>query len=256
MRRSAVWIVFGTIALLASGCGGASSPPAVSPSPLAPSITGLPIRLTVKQRSTTPIAGSRPPISLTLDDITRGQVLATIVGPQGEALLASTSFEEGHSAAFQFGSETYSLTLENLDNALIGEDFATFSVDVENGGLRTEDAKIEILIQRVAALPGAVFLRNGAEHSPQEASEHLRKKWEASRDDIKTASQFITEIASNSSVTGQAYQIRRADGRIEPADPFLRTELAKLGPARLELAKPESVPAAGAAEPTSPSSPR
>ncbi|HJW72171.1 MAG TPA: DUF5329 family protein, partial [Geothrix sp.] len=41
----------------------------------------------------------------------------------------------------------------------------------------TEAQKIEALIQGVASLQGAAFIRNGSEHTPREAADHLRLKW-------------------------------------------------------------------------------
>lgn len=91
-----------------------------------------------------------------------------------------------------------------------------------------EAQKIEALIQAVAGLQGAVFLRNGAEHTPQAAAEHLRLKWKNAGSRVKTAPDFIERCASGSSVSGQPYRIRLRDGRTVLARDWLWTELKRL----------------------------
>jgi hypothetical protein len=95
-------------------------------------------------------------------------------------------------------------------------------------GRKTESQKIEALIGKVAALEGGVFIRNGREHGPKEAAEHLRSKWRSAGDRIATASQFIDVAGSKSSMTGKPYQIRLSDGRTVPAADWLRERLAEI----------------------------
>lgn len=78
---------------------------------------------------------------------------------------------------------------------------------------RTPAQEIELLIQRVAASKGVVFIRNGSEYSAAEAAAHLRRKLEASKGRIKTPEQFIDKLGSRSSMTGRAYRVRLPDGR-------------------------------------------
>lgn len=91
-----------------------------------------------------------------------------------------------------------------------------------------EAQKIEALIQAVADLKGAVFIRNGAEHAPKEAAEHLRLKWKNAGRRVKTAPEFIQHCGSGSSLSGRPYEIRLADGRTVPARDWLWTELKRL----------------------------
>lgn len=88
--------------------------------------------------------------------------------------------------------------------------------------------RIEALIQAVALLHGAVFIRNGTEHTPKEAADHLRLKWKNAGRRVKTAPDFIRICASGSSLSGKPYQIRLKDGRTVPASDWFWTELKRM----------------------------
>jgi len=89
----------------------------------------------------------------------------------------------------------------------------------------TEDQKIDALIHSIEVLPGAQFIRNGTAYDGKAAAEHLQYKRSHAGDRIKTANDFITCCASRSSMSGQPYQIRLADGRTVDAELYFRTEL-------------------------------
>jgi hypothetical protein len=91
-----------------------------------------------------------------------------------------------------------------------------------------ERARIERLIAFVAGQTGLKFVRNGSAYSPADAAKFLRGKFDKMGEHVNTAQQFIDEIASRSSTTGQAYQIRFADGRSVPAAQFLGDELKRM----------------------------
>ena len=78
---------------------------------------------------------------------------------------------------------------------------------------RTPAQEIELLIQRVAASKGVVFIRNGSEHSAANAAQHLRRKLKAAKGRITTPDQFIAQLATRSSITGKPYSVRLPDGR-------------------------------------------
>ncbi|GLH73432.1 hypothetical protein GETHLI_19340 [Geothrix limicola] len=92
----------------------------------------------------------------------------------------------------------------------------------------SEAQKIETLIQAVASLQGAVFIRNGTQHSPKEAADHLRLKWKNAGSRVKTAPDFIRLCASESSMSGRPYEIRLKDGRTVLSRDWLWTELKRM----------------------------
>jgi hypothetical protein len=97
-------------------------------------------------------------------------------------------------------------------------------------GPRTETLKIEALIKGLENLKGATFLRNGSEYDAKTAARFLHGKWQKHSKEIQTAAEFIDKIASASSTSGKAYQIRFPDGRVVLSGAFLTEELKKLEP--------------------------
>jgi len=234
--------------LLVLGCPTKPETPAPQQQPVpqpAPKLTGLPIEMTVRQRTTTVVPGSGGAVSVTIDDITRGQVMVSLAAKDGAVLLGPTSLSAGKSAEFKLGDESYFVLLEALDNELVGEDSATLvfsntlptdeapskmtaSEAEQETDAELEAAKIEQLIEHVASLEGAVFIRNNEEHTPAEAAAHLRRKWEAAGVEITTAEQFIEQLASKSTVSGAPYKIRLKDGTEMPSGDYLRQRLAEM----------------------------
>ena len=89
-----------------------------------------------------------------------------------------------------------------------------------------EAARIEYLIASVGSLPQVQFIRNGTVYDRQAAVDHLRLKLRFAGSRVKTAEDFIRYCATESSVSGEPYQIRFADGHVMPSAQFL---LQKLG---------------------------
>jgi hypothetical protein len=200
--------------------------PSSAAAPL-PTITGLPVTVQLKQRSTAMVPGSGDRLSVSIDDITAGQVMVSIAQANGKPVLGSRSLASGASAPFEFEGFTYSLTLEKLDNRLIGDDSASLTISLPGGGV-TEMQKIEMLITKVESLTGVAFIRNGEEHPPAHAGKLMRHKLGSMNPATVTANQFIDEAGTKSSSTGQPYAIKFADGRTVTSADFLREELAKL----------------------------
>jgi hypothetical protein len=138
----------------------------------------LPVSIRVRQRSTTSVSESGGALSLTVGDITRGQVIVTLLGKGNAALLGPLSMKPGESARFRVGQTDYALKLTRLDNALVGDDFATFVFNVAKRAELTDAEKIQRLIQ-VVEKADAVFIRSGTEYSAAEAAKHLRTKLNA-----------------------------------------------------------------------------
>jgi hypothetical protein len=91
-----------------------------------------------------------------------------------------------------------------------------------------EQARIERLLRYVEAQKRASFVRNGKAYSGREAALFLRAKYAKMGEHVTTAAQFIEQIASRSSTTGEPYLVRLADGRTVTAAKALRDELARM----------------------------
>lgn len=95
-----------------------------------------------------------------------------------------------------------------------------------------EMARIERLLGFIETQKGVEFMRNGKAHSGADAARFLRGKLEKMGESVGTAQQFIDQIASKSSTTGQPYLIRLSDGRLVPAAKVLGDELARIDASR------------------------
>ncbi len=91
----------------------------------------------------------------------------------------------------------------------------------------TEEQKITQLISYIEKLD-AKFIRNGSEYSAVDAAKHLRMKREKAGKSIKTAKEFIDNIASKSSMSGEAYQIKFNNGIKLNVRDVLYNELKKV----------------------------
>lgn len=96
------------------------------------------------------------------------------------------------------------------------------------GQQAVERSKIEYLINSVAELHDAVFIRNGTVYDSMQAADHLRLKLRNAGSRVRTAEDFIAYCATGSSTSGEKYRIRFADGRIVDTSVFLREKLAAL----------------------------
>lgn len=92
----------------------------------------------------------------------------------------------------------------------------------------SEDEKIHGLIDYIAHLEGATFVRNGSKHSAVEAAEHLRSKYQKHKTSIPTAETFIENLASKSSMSGKEYTILFPDGKTVAVGKLLNQELQRL----------------------------
>ena len=73
------------------------------------------------------------------------------------------------------------------------------------------------------------FNRNGSWYSAKEASGHLGTKYKylQDKDLVPTAEKFIERAATESSLSGKAYQIKCADGVAQPSAPWFKAALDK-----------------------------
>ena len=96
------------------------------------------------------------------------------------------------------------------------------------GAAAAPQSEIEGLLIYVQQLDGAVFIRNGSEHTAAEAAAHMRMKWEKQTDKVKTAEDFIALCGTQSLLSGERYRIRFKDGRTRDSAEVLRERLAEL----------------------------
>ncbi|MEO7851057.1 MAG: DUF5329 family protein [Rubrivivax sp.] len=91
-----------------------------------------------------------------------------------------------------------------------------------------ERARIDRLIQAVGKRSDIKFIRNGSEHDSVEAAEFLqgKLKWRISK--VTTVQDFIDQIGTRSTTSGEIYQVQLADGKKMPSAEFLRQELARI----------------------------
>jgi hypothetical protein len=188
------------------------------------------------QRTDTEIPSNLGDVYCHIDDITHGQTYLVIKN-SGEGVLQK-SIHKGESFKFQINSVDYSIRCTDLINQLVGEDFGYFTITkavVENNtegaasgntanNIADEMKKIEWLLNRIQKA-NITFVRNGSDHSPQEASDHLRSKLQQAGDQIKTLDDFIENLASKSSMSGSPYQVKMPDGSLMNAKDWYGQEL-------------------------------
>jgi putative membrane-bound dehydrogenase-like protein len=91
----------------------------------------------------------------------------------------------------------------------------------------TEEEQIDALLATIAGSK-LTFIRNGDEHTGAAAADHLRSKRKQAGDKVRTAKQFIDEVATNSSLSGKPYEVVLEDGRRVRLADWLKLRLAEL----------------------------
>jgi len=89
--------------------------------------------------------------------------------------------------------------------------------------------EIEVLLSRLAA-SDCQFMRNGNWYTAGEAQVHLRRKLDylVDKGAVGSAEQFIERAASQSSMSGQAYQVKCGGQPPVASGAWLRAELQRL----------------------------
>jgi hypothetical protein len=89
-------------------------------------------------------------------------------------------------------------------------------------------AEVEYLLNYIAK-SDCEFLRNGSWYDAKRAEAHLRYKYErlVSSDQIRTAEDFIDRAATQSSLSGQPYQVRCTGKDATSTNEWLRDALVK-----------------------------
>jgi hypothetical protein len=91
-----------------------------------------------------------------------------------------------------------------------------------------EQARIDRLIQAVGKRGDIVFIRNGKEYNSTQAAEFLegKLKWRLGR--VGNVQDFIDQIGTRSTTSGDIYTVRMKDGSVLPSAVFLRQELERI----------------------------
>lgn len=93
------------------------------------------------------------------------------------------------------------------------------------------DTEIDYILNAVAT-SDCVFIRNGKEHGPADARDHLNLKRKRGKRYFSTAEEFIENLASSSSWTGKLYYIRCPGEQQQPAGDWLTRVLLAYRAAR------------------------
>ena len=114
--------------------------------------------------------------------------------------------------------------LFTLVSPAIGQTAGTTSQLTQQQSL--EQHRIDYLIDSVAALKNATFIRNGQTYDAARAAAHMRLKWRFAGSRVKTAEDFIRYCGTASSSSGIKYTISFADGHSLDSASFLLQRLA------------------------------
>lgn len=105
--------------------------------------------------------------------------------------------------------------------------FLSFFVTTQALALSPEEKKrTESLLSALGKQQNLTFTRNGTEYSAADAESHLRLKLRKTEKRLNTVEQFIDNVASKSSITGEEYYVKNANGAAIPANQYLH-ELLK-----------------------------
>ncbi len=90
------------------------------------------------------------------------------------------------------------------------------------------EKEVSALLAFVAS-SGCGFIRNGTEHNPADARDHLQKKLDYLKDKgmVDSAEDFIARAATESSFSGDPYRVNCA-GQWQPSADWLNTELQRI----------------------------
>lgn len=98
----------------------------------------------------------------------------------------------------------------------------------EQTGDTARDMKLEIThLMRHVERSGCVFIRNGDQHDPMDAANHIRKKYEHFKDDIESTETFIKLSATRSLISRKPYHIQCPGQIKQPSGEWLLAELAR-----------------------------
>ena len=201
------------ISLLSAGCTRA---PAPDPTLV---LRTDPTEITIGQRTSDPVPGSKGRIRLDIGDITAGQVLTRLAMEGEEDIIPRRSMSIGDTVEFTVDGSRLSLGLVQLVNRLVGDDHAVFLIGKPRSVVT---GQIEHLLRQIEGSK-LMFVQDGEDHEGRAMAGQLRRKWEMVADEIRTAREFIERIATKSSTTSQPYEVRAGRTTV-PLAKWLRRE--------------------------------
>jgi len=87
------------------------------------------------------------------------------------------------------------------------------------------NVEIQHLLSFVKNTP-CTYIRNGSEHTGEEAVKHIQRKYDYFKDEIQTTVDFIRLSATQSTISGKAYEVI-CDGQTQASAQWLLNELAR-----------------------------
>ncbi len=114
--------------------------------------------------------------------------------------------------------------MQSLSNRFLSIFILLFSIFFASQTLALspeEKIRTEALLTELGKQQNLTFTRNGTEHSAVDAESHLRLKLGKTHKRLQTAEQFIDNVASKSSITGEQYQVKDGQGNIISANKYL-----------------------------------
>ena len=94
----------------------------------------------------------------------------------------------------------------------------------------TSEKEVQHLLNFVAA-SGCTFIRNGNDYNAAQARHHLEIKYNYARKRLTSSEEFISRVASKSSMSGKKYKVRCNDTELSSHD-WLTQELHKFRQAK------------------------
>ena len=117
-----------------------------------------------------------------------------------------------------------------FSTALLGGALLSFALvlasEVQADVPETQKPEVQHLINYLKN-SGCQMERNGSKHDAQEAVEHIQKKYDYYKEDIKTTEDFIDRSASRSSLSGRDYHVLCPGQEARPTADWLKEELER-----------------------------
>lgn len=190
----------------------------------------VPVTLTIKESTSREFATVHGKLHGSLGAIEKGVIREARVSLAGAGapFLTKKDLRKGDQFEFTHGGARFSVRVLEIDIPFLGADSAVFFIKDAASKAIPENEKIDRLIESVAKMDGASFIRNGSSYASARAADHLRSKRNSAGSRIETAAQFIEHIASRSSTTGEAYQIKLPSGETVFSEDYFTRRLKEM----------------------------